>query len=66
MLSWIISETIIVALYLLNAALYVRARTRGMTGLRRQQFTTAFWVGGSFICSRRCIWLSTCTSRTRR
>lgn len=49
MLSWIITEIVIAVMYLINAALYVRARSRGMTRLRHQQFITAFWVGGVFI-----------------
>lgn len=43
MLSWIITEIVIAVMYLINAALYVRARSRGMTRLRHQQFITAFW-----------------------
>ncbi len=47
--TWVVAEILMVAMYLVNAGLYVRARKRGMTGLRRQQYMTAFWVGGGFI-----------------
>ena len=53
--TWVVAEILMVAMYLVNAGLYVRARKRGMTGLRRQQYMTAFGSAAASSCLARCI-----------